>query len=81
VDSVVFDAGLRRIYTTGRSGKLVVIQQDAADSYHVLDSISLHYGAHTLMVDPATHWVYVAYASLLVQPRLAVFSVSSDAAK
>jgi hypothetical protein len=81
VDSVVFDAGLRRIYTTGKSGKLVVIQQDAADSYHVLDSISLHYGAHTLMVDPATHRVYVAYASLLVQPRLAVFSVSGDPAK
>jgi DNA-binding beta-propeller fold protein YncE len=74
VDSVAFDAGLHRIYTTGKSGELVVIQQDAADSYRVLDSISLHYGAHTLAVDPATHRVYVGYASLLIPPRLAVFS-------
>jgi DNA-binding response OmpR family regulator/DNA-binding beta-propeller fold protein YncE len=80
VDSVAFDAGLHRIYTTGKSGQLVVIQQDAADSYRVLDSISLHYGAHTLTVDPSTHRVYVAYASLLVQPRLAVFSVSGGPA-
>ncbi len=73
-DSVAFDATLRRLYATGRSGVLTVIQQDAPDAYHQLDRINLHFGAHTLAVDPVTHAVYVGYASLLVAPRLAMFT-------
>jgi YVTN family beta-propeller protein len=73
-DSVAFDAELHRIYATGKSGTMSIIRQDDRDSYHLLDSIKLHYGAHTLAVDPATHDVYVGYASLLVRPRVAVFS-------
>jgi YVTN family beta-propeller protein len=72
-DSVVFDVGLHRIYTTGGAGVLVAFQQDSPDAYHMIDSVKLHFGAHTLAVDPATHLVYVGYASLLVRPRVAVF--------
>jgi DNA-binding beta-propeller fold protein YncE len=73
-DSVAFDATLHRIYAAGKSGKLDVVQQDGPDTYRVLDQISTHYGAHTLVVDPASHQVFVGYASLLNQPRIAVFS-------
>jgi DNA-binding beta-propeller fold protein YncE len=73
-DSVAFDAPLHRIYTTGKSGVLSIIQQDTADSYRVLDEVRLHFGAHTLAVDPATHSVYVGYASLWVKPRVAMFT-------
>jgi DNA-binding beta-propeller fold protein YncE len=73
-DSVAFDPSLHRIYSAGRAGKLTIVQQDAVDSYRVLDQIRTHYGAHTLAVDPVSHRVYVAYASLLVRPRVAVFS-------
>lgn len=73
-DSVAFDPGLRRLYTTGKSGVLSVIQQDSPDAYRQLDRISLHFGAHTLAVDPATHRLYVGYAGLLVPARLAVFA-------
>jgi len=72
-DSVAFDAELHRIYTAGKAGVMTVIQQISPDTYQVLDSIELHYGAHTLAVDPATHRIYVGYASLIVSPRLAVF--------
>ena len=73
-DSVAFDPGLRRIYATGVSGQVSVVQQKSADSYELLDMVSTHFGAHTLVVDPETHRVYVAYASLMVAPRVAVFS-------
>jgi YVTN family beta-propeller protein len=73
-DSIAFDAALQRIYTAGKAGVLTVIQQSSPDTYQVLDSIELHYGAHTLAVDPATSNVYVGYASLLVPSRVAVFS-------
>jgi YVTN family beta-propeller protein len=72
-DSVAFDPALHRIYTTGRSGVLVVIQQDEPAKYRILDSVHLHYGAHTLTVDSATHTLYVGYAGLVVNPRVAVF--------
>jgi DNA-binding beta-propeller fold protein YncE len=75
-DSVAFDSQLHRIYTTGKSGTLVVVQQETPDAYRVIDSLSLHYGAHTLTMDPATHAVYVGYASLLVRPRVAMFTAS-----
>ena len=73
-DSVAYDAGLHRIYATGKSGVLSVIRQDSPDSYRQLDRIRLHYGAHTLAVDPATHTLYIGYAGLLVPARLAVFA-------
>ena len=76
VDSVAFDQQLQRIYTTGKTGVLVVIQQEPSGSYRVLDKLSLHYGAHTLALDQVTHSLYVGYASLLVKPRIAVFSAN-----
>jgi DNA-binding beta-propeller fold protein YncE len=73
-DSVALDQTLHRIYSAGMAGKLTVIQQDGPDAYRVLDEIRTHYGAHTLAVDPVSHKVLVAYASLLAHPRVAVFS-------
>jgi DNA-binding beta-propeller fold protein YncE len=73
-DSVAFDPALRRIYSAGKTGKLSIIQQYSLDGYLLLDEIHTHYGAHTLTVDPVSHKVFVAYASLLAHPRIAVFS-------
>jgi len=73
-DSVAFDPTLHRIYSAGKAGKLTVIQQDGPNAYRVLDKIRTHYGAHTLAVDSVSHKVFVAYASLLARPRIAVFS-------
>jgi YVTN family beta-propeller protein len=73
-DSVAYDPGLRRIYVIGLLGRLSVVNQDTADTYHVVDSIYLHFNAHTLVIDPLTHRLFVGYASLAVAPRLAVFT-------
>jgi DNA-binding beta-propeller fold protein YncE len=73
-DSVAFDLTLHRIYSAGKAGKLTVIQQDGPNGYRVLEEVRTHYGAHTLAVDPVSHKVFVAYASLLAHPRIAVFS-------
>ncbi len=73
-DSVAFDRTLHRIYTAGKAGEMTVVQQDGPDNYRVLDRVHTHYGAHTLTVDPVSHKVFVAYASLIAHPRIAVFS-------
>jgi YVTN family beta-propeller protein len=72
-DSVAFDPELQRIYTTGKSGVLVVVQQAEPNKYQVIDTVHLHYGAHTLAIDLRTHALFVGYASLVVSPRVAVF--------
>ena len=72
-DSVAYDPGLRRIYATGLAGVLTVVRQDGPDRYRLTSRIGLHFGAHTLAVDPATHRLYAGYASLFLPPRLAVF--------
>jgi DNA-binding beta-propeller fold protein YncE len=73
-DSVAFDSTLQRIYTAAVGGTLTVIHEDNPDTYRVLDQVRTHFGAHTLIVDPASHRVYVAYSSLLTCPRIAVFT-------
>jgi len=73
-DSVVYDGTFHRIYSAGKAGRLTVIQQDDPNTYRVLDEIRTHYGAHTLGLDPVSHRVFVAYASLFAKPRIAVFS-------
>jgi len=61
VDGAGYDPGLRRVYTANGIGTMTVIQQDSPDQYHVLESAPTHFGGHSLVVDPSTHRVYVAY--------------------
>ena len=77
-DSVAYDAVLNRIYVTGRAGDLCVVTRDSNGTLTTLDTIPLHYGAHTLAVDLGFHKLYVAYASLFIGPRIAVFSATGQ---
>jgi DNA-binding beta-propeller fold protein YncE len=61
VDGVDYDPVLRRIYTANGIGNMTVIQQDSADQYRVLENAPTHFGGHSLVIDPATHRIYVAY--------------------
>ena len=72
-DSVALDLERHRIYTAGMQGVMTVIEQSGED-YRVLDDIHTQPLAHTLIVDPETHRVYLTYAALLSAPRIAVFS-------
>jgi DNA-binding beta-propeller fold protein YncE len=60
-DGVDYDAGLRRVYTANGIGSMTVIQQDSADQYRVLEDAPTRFGGHSLVVDPATHRIFVAY--------------------
>jgi YVTN family beta-propeller protein len=61
VDGAGYDPALRRVYTANGIGTMTVIQQDSPDQYHVVENAPTHFGGHSLVVDPATHRVYVAY--------------------
>jgi DNA-binding beta-propeller fold protein YncE len=61
VDGVDYDPVLRRVYTANAIGNMTVIQQDSADQYRVLENAPTHFGGHSVVIDPATHRIYVAY--------------------
>jgi DNA-binding beta-propeller fold protein YncE len=61
VDGAGYDPALGRVYSANGVGTMTVIQQDSADKYRVLENATTHFGGHSLVVDPATHRVYVAY--------------------
>jgi YVTN family beta-propeller protein len=61
VDGAGYDPTLRRVYTANSIGTMTVIQQDSPDEYRVLENAPTHFVGHSLVVDPATHRVYVAY--------------------
>jgi DNA-binding beta-propeller fold protein YncE len=60
-DGVDYDAGSRRVYTANGIGSMTVIQQDSADQYRVLEHAPTRFGGHSLVIDPATHRIFIAY--------------------
>lgn len=78
-DVLAWDPSLHRIYSAGKAGVTTVVQQQTPDTYRTLDTIHTHYGAHSLIVDPVSHRVYVGYAGLLVAPRIVVMDAVTDA--
>jgi YVTN family beta-propeller protein len=61
VDGAGYDPVLRRVYTANGVGSMTVIQQETPDRYRVLENAPTHFGGHSLVVDPMTHRIYVAY--------------------
>jgi YVTN family beta-propeller protein len=61
VDGAGYDPVLRRVYSANGVGSMTVIQQDSPDQYRVLENATTHFGGHSLVVDPASHRVFVAY--------------------
>ncbi|HVB58426.1 MAG TPA: YncE family protein [Candidatus Acidoferrales bacterium] len=61
VDGAGYDPSLHRVYTANGAGTMTVIQQDSPDHYRVLENAPTHFGGHSLVIDPTTHRIYVAY--------------------
>jgi DNA-binding beta-propeller fold protein YncE len=61
VDGAGYDPELRRVYTANAVGTMTVIQQDSPEQYRVLENAPTHFGGHSLVIDPVTHRIYVAY--------------------
>ena len=61
VDGAAYDPALHRVYTANGVGTMTVIEQDSPDRYRVIENAPTRFGGHSLVVDPATHRIYVAY--------------------
>jgi YVTN family beta-propeller protein len=64
-DAAAFDSDLGMVFSSnGLDGTLTVIHEDTADQYRVLATVTTQVSARTMVLDPATHKIYLAAARL-----------------
>jgi DNA-binding beta-propeller fold protein YncE len=61
-DGVVFDRGLKTIFTSNGEGTLTVIKENSANKYAVVENASTKRGARTVAIDEKMHRLYLPTA-------------------
>jgi DNA-binding beta-propeller fold protein YncE len=68
-DAAAFDSDLGLVFSAnGADGTLTVIHQETPDEYRVVATVTTQISARTMMLDPATHKVYLAAAKTAATP-------------
>jgi DNA-binding beta-propeller fold protein YncE len=68
-DAAAYDADLGLVFSSnGMDGTLTVIHQETPDDYTVLATVTTQVSARTMVLDPATHRIYIAAAKLGATP-------------
>jgi DNA-binding beta-propeller fold protein YncE len=68
-DAAAFDPDLRLVFSSnGLDGTLTVIHEESPDEYRVLATVTTQVSARTMVLDPATHKIYLAAAKLGAAP-------------
>ena len=68
-DAVAFDSDLGMVFSSnGLDGTLTVIHQETPDEYKVLATVTTQVSARTMVLDPASHKIYLAAAKLGATP-------------
>jgi YVTN family beta-propeller protein len=64
-DGVVYDPELGLVFSSnGQDGTLTVIHQESSDEYKVYATVTTQPSARTMVLDPATHRIFLAAAKL-----------------
>jgi DNA-binding beta-propeller fold protein YncE len=64
-DAAAFDADLGLVFSSnGIDGTLTVIHQETPDEYRVIATVTTQVSARTMVLDPATHKIFLAAARL-----------------
>lgn len=69
-DAVVYDPGLKRIYSSNGEGTMTVVQEVNKDTYKVLENFPTQKGAKTIALNKKTHHVYLSTADFGAAPAL-----------
>jgi YVTN family beta-propeller protein len=68
-DAAAFDADLGMVFSSnGLDGTLTVIHQETPDEYRVVATVTTQESARTMVLDPATHKIFLAAARLGAAP-------------
>jgi DNA-binding beta-propeller fold protein YncE len=64
VDGVVFDPELKMAFSSNGEGTITVVQENSANEFKVLETITTAPAARTIALDPETHHIFVSTAQL-----------------
>jgi len=68
-DAAAFDSDRGLAFSSnGMDGTLTVVHQDTPDDYKVMATVNTQVSARTMVLDPATHRIYLAAAKLGAPP-------------
>jgi DNA-binding beta-propeller fold protein YncE len=68
-DAAAFDSDRGLVFSSnGMDGTLTVVHQDTPDEYKVMATVNTQVSARTMVLDPATHNIYLAAAKLGATP-------------
>jgi hypothetical protein len=68
-DAAAFDPDLSLVFSAnGLDGTLTVIHEESPDEYRVLATVTTQVSARTMVLDPATHKIFLAAATLGATP-------------
>ncbi len=68
-DDAVFDSDLALVFSSnGLDGTLTVIHEETPDEYRVAATVTTQVSARTMVLDPATHKIFLAAANLGATP-------------
>ena len=62
VDGCVFDPALKRAYTSNGEGTITVVQEENANKFSILTTITTKRGARTICIDTKTHHLFLPTA-------------------
>jgi DNA-binding beta-propeller fold protein YncE len=68
VDGAGYDPATGDVFASSADGTLTVIHQDTPDMYHVAETVATPTGSRNMGLDPTTHRLYVAAATLAPPP-------------
>jgi YVTN family beta-propeller protein len=72
VDAVTYDPASGLIYCSNGDGTATIIQQESADSYKVVQTLTTQYRAKTLALDPGTKKLYFSVYDLQADKKTRV---------
>jgi YVTN family beta-propeller protein len=61
-DGVAFDPGTKRAFSSNGDGTMTVVQENANDTYIVVENVVTQKGARTISLNPLTHKLYLPTA-------------------
>ena len=70
-DGVAFDPGKKRAYSSNGEGSITVVQEENANSFKVLETVTTQPGAKTIAINKATHHLYLTTAEYESAPTAA----------
>lgn len=69
VDAIAFDPETRLVFGASSEGNITVVQEEYPENLTVVQTLKTNPGARTMVLDPATHNIYLATASIESLPK------------